>query len=129
MFQAIIIFSYKFLQISVKKKRGDLKVKKARRGKKKKKNNSNYKIMMRGRCSNRVTPWFVWIMIILILGNNKIQVQSKNCIAKWFLKCYGNPVCMILCVRKCMKTSPEALCFCNIGCAISKCTNLTTIGI
>ena len=85
--------------------------------------------MVRGRGSNRVALWFVWIMIIMIFGNNKIQVESKNCVAECLTFCAGDiskPICLIACVLKCMKTSPETLCFCNIGCAISKCTNLNS---
>ena len=85
--------------------------------------------MVRGRGSNKVALWFVWIMIIMIFGNNKIQVESKNCVAKCLIFCagdIGNPLCLISCVINCMKSSPEALCFCNIGCAISKCTKLNS---
>ena len=100
---------------------------------------------MEGQGSRRVgiknmknTLFVVIFVVMVIMGQSVIvQVESRNCTEECAKACSGmaNPgLCIIQCLKHCEKNNNSAinhepLYFCNLGCAISRCINLTSLGM
>ncbi|PON36021.1 Thionin-like protein [Parasponia andersonii] len=85
---------------------------------------------MEGQRSRRkLAVLVVGIVMIMVLGGGRVQGQTPGCIFKCQLFCAGtkaSSACYGLCLKNCMKPLPQALFYCSLGCATSKCNHFTS---